>query len=81
MSESAPRRRPDVMGGPDAPADVLRGGRGPESAAPDVMEGDTERPADVLDGGEEPAADDADVMKGGREPAQEDPDLLDGRSG
>lgn len=80
MSDSTPRRRPDVrphvMGGPDRPSDVLEGGREPAGENPDVMKSGA-RPADVLEGGREPAAEDPDVIEGGREPAAEDPDLMD----
>lgn len=79
MSDSTPRRRPDVMGGPDRPSDVLSGGREPVGEDPDVMESGAERPSDVLEGGREPAAEDPDVMEGGREPAAENPDVMDGR--
>jgi hypothetical protein len=79
MSESDTWRRPDVMGGPDEPADVLAGGEEPPGANPDVMDDGKQRPADVLAGGRESAGEDPDVIRRGREPAAEDPDVMSDR--
>lgn len=38
MNDSTPRRRPDLMGGPDEPADVIEGGEEPAGESTDVME-------------------------------------------
>lgn len=38
MNDPTPRRRPDVMGGPDEPADVIEGGEEPADESTDVME-------------------------------------------
>ena len=37
MANSDPRRRPDLMGGPDEPADVLEGGEEPAGESRDVL--------------------------------------------
>ncbi|HZR53849.1 MAG TPA: hypothetical protein VFB06_30620 [Streptosporangiaceae bacterium] len=53
MKDPAPRRRPDLMGGPDEPADVMEGGEERADERPDVMEpGESEEEEDVLDRGE-----------------------------
>ena len=53
MKDPTPRRRPDVMGGADEPADVMEGGEEPAAESPDVMEsGEPEDDEDVLNRGE-----------------------------
>lgn len=76
MSDETPRSRPDVVGGPDEPADVLEGGREPLDTNPDVMKDGRQKPADVLEGGREPSAEDPDVIRRGREPAGKEPDVM-----
>lgn len=37
MKERDPGERPDLMGGPDGPADVMEGGEEPPGEEPDLM--------------------------------------------
>ena len=60
MTDAAPYRRTDLMGGPNEPSDMLEGGREPAGSDPDLLRG-----------GREPAGTHPDVMssRGGNPPA------------
>jgi hypothetical protein len=55
MSETARESSHDVMGGPNAPTDVLTGGVQPADVDSDVMSSGADRSTDMLASGGEPA--------------------------
>jgi len=53
MTDAAPYRRTDLMGGQDDPSDLMERGREPAGSDPDLLRG-----------GREPAGTDPDLMSG-----------------